>query len=323
MKALVIFFEKDGTVIPASLELVSAAGLIADEITAVYAGEDGTCGNAADYCSRVIYAAVKHDADPRTLTSVFAKIAKAEKADYILLPGTAAGKELTGGIAAKLDGAGFNQVTDIECRDKECRDKEIVFTRPVFSGMIYEHIGIRRNQVVFSTKPGSFPVPEMEKNRGKIEVFELSGEEQTGKSEKMKTVIEIAQQANLEEADIVVAGGRGVGDEDGFRLVEELASALGGMIGATRMAIDNGWIDRTHQVGQSGKNVAPKLYIACGISGAVQHTCGISEQSFLVAVNKDEEAPIFQIADVGIVGDVKKVLPEMIREAERWKLEKA
>lgn len=314
MKALVIFFEKDGKVIPASLELVSAAGLITDEITAVYAGEDEMCGNAADYCSRVIRVSVKSDGDPRTLISAFAKIAKAEKADYILLPGTAAGKELTGGIAAKLDGAGFNQVTDIECRDKE-----IVFTRPVFSGTIYEHISIRRNHVVFSTKPGSFPTPEMKKNRGKIEIFELSEEERTGKSEKMKMVIEIVQEANLEEADIVVAGGRGVGDEDGFRLVEELATALGGMTGATRMAIDNGWIDRTHQVGQSGKNVAPKLYIACGISGAVQHTCGISEQSFLVAINKDEEAPIFKIADVGIVGDVKKILPEMIRQVRSWK----
>lgn len=319
MKALVIIFGKDGKILPASLELFSAARILADEVAAVCVGNDGQYGeSAAGYCSRVIRVISEETLETRSMTSVLARIAAMEKADYILLPGTEDGKKLIGGTAAKMDGAGFTQVTGIECKERE-----VVLTRPIFSGTIYEHVRIGRRPIVFSTKPGSFAVPVPEKTAGTVECFELSREEQKKTVTRLKNVTEITQDENLEDADIVVAGGRGVGDEDGFRLVKELASVLGGMTGATRMAIDNGWIDRTHQVGQSGKNVSPKLYIACGISGAVQHTCGISDQSFLVAINKDEEAPIFKIADVGIVGDVKKILPEMIREVEKWKLEKA
>lgn len=316
MKALVIIFGKDGKILPASLELFSAARILADEITAVCVGNDGQYSDMTSrYCGRVIRVSIEDTLEFRSLTSVFARIAENEKADYVLLPGSDDGKKLTGGTAAKLDGVGFTQVTGIECRDHE-----VMFTRPIFSGTIYEHIKIGRNPVVFSTKQGSFSVPEPAKTAGIVECFELSREEEKREITRLKNVTEITQDENLEDAYIVVAGGRGVGDENGFQLVKELASALGGMTGATRMAIDNGWIDRTHQVGQSGKNVSPKLYIACGISGAVQHTCGISDQSFLVTINKDEEAPIFKIADVGIVGDVKKILPEMIREVEKWSI---
>ena len=117
---------------------------------------------------------------------------------------------------------------------------------------------------------------------------------------------------NLEEAKVIVAGGRGMGSEEGFGLCKDLADILGGVVGATRPAIENGWINRTHQVGQSGKIVNPDLYIACGISGATQHVSGMTGSKYIVAINKDEDAPIFSVADVGIVGDAKQILPLFI-----------
>ena len=135
----------------------------------------------------------------------------------------------------------------------------------------------------------------------------------------VETVKEIAESVNLEEAQVIVSGGRGMGSKDNFALVEQLAEVLGGVVGATRPAIEEGWVSRAHQVGQSGKIVAPKLYIACGISGATQHVSGMIGSGYIVAINKDEDASIFDVADVGIVGDVTKVLPVMIEEMKKRK----
>lgn len=134
-----------------------------------------------------------------------------------------------------------------------------------------------------------------------------------------ETFPETAEAVNLEEAAVVVAGGRGMGDEEGFVLCRQLADVLGGAVGATRPAVENNWIGRTHQIGQSGKIVKPDLYIACGISGSAQHVSGMIDSKFIVAVNKDENAPIFQFSDVGIVGDVKKILPLLIEEIRKRK----
>ncbi|MGL6293303.1 electron transfer flavoprotein subunit alpha/FixB family protein, partial [Eubacterium aggregans] len=132
-----------------------------------------------------------------------------------------------------------------------------------------------------------------------------------------ESVKEIAEAVNLEEAEVIVAGGRGMGSAENFQMVKDLAELLGGVVGATRPAIEDGWIPRNHQVGQSGKIVAPKLYIACGISGATQHLSGITGSDYIVAINKDEDAPIFEVANVGIVGNVLKVLPAFIEEAKK------
>ena len=134
-----------------------------------------------------------------------------------------------------------------------------------------------------------------------------------------ETVKEIAEAVNLEEAQVVVAGGRGMGSKEDFELVKELADVCKGVVGATRPAIESEWISRAHQVGQSGKTVAPKLYIACGISGATQHISGMSGSGYIVAINKDEDAPIFDIADVGIVGDAVKVIPLLIEAIKKEK----
>ena len=156
------------------------------------------------------------------------------------------------------------------------------------------------------------------------EIEIICEDEIAAKADDLKTKItdvvkEISESVNLEDAEVIVAGGRGMGSEENFALVKELADLLGGVVGATRAPIESGWISRAHQIGQSGKIVAPKLYIACGISGATQHVTGMVGSDYIVAINKDEDAPIFDVANVGIVGNVLQVIPEMIAEIKKMR----
>ena len=192
-------------------------------------------------------------------------------------------------------------------------------TRPAFGGNIMATIITPRTYPQMATaRPGVFkPRPPAPSAPGEVIRVEPDFLEAPPKSRFVQTVLEIRERIPLSAAEVIVAGGRGLKEAKNLRLLEELADLLGGAVGATRGAVDAGWIPYAHQIGQTGKTVSPKLYIACGISGAAQHLVGMQSSDFIVAINKDPAAPIFQVADLGLVGDVLEIVPALIQEIKK------
>lgn len=289
MKALVFIEYKDASPIGASLELVSAAAELGAEATAVCVAEK------EGYLLEDLVAAA--------LTE------KGKDYDVILLAATTLGKLVTPRVAARLGGGSVNDAIALSADGGQ-----VVAIRPVYGGSAQESIRVLASPAVISVRGGSFAAPE---SAPAIEALEASTD---GIQTKIVEVIaEEGETVNLEDASIIVSGGRGMGTEEDFALCKEMADILGGVVGATRPAIESGWINRMHQVGQSGKIVNPDLYIACGVSGAMQHLSGMIGSKYIVAINKDEDAAIFSVADVGIVGDVKTIMPLMTEEFKKRK----
>lgn len=310
MKAL-LFIETDKEkVLGGSIELISALKELDAEGTAIVVNKKDVAEKASDFGVPVTFVDGASDCD--TLTEVLSEIVKDENPDVVLLANTAMAKDIAPRIAGRV---GLGCVSDVTGISKE--DGKIIYTRPAYGGTILEHIVVDGTAVV-TVRNGSFPKPEVV-SKAEVTAKTIEVQADVVKAKIIDRVKEISESVNLEEAEVIVSGGRGLGSEENFKLVEELARVLGGVVGATRPAIENGWIPRTHQVGQSGKIVSPKLYIACGISGATQHTSGMSSSNYIVAINKDEEAPIFEIADVSIVGNVNEILPVMIEEMKKLK----
>lgn len=310
MKVL-LFIETDGEkVLGGSLELISAVKALDAEGTALMVGNRAAADTVAALGISVIFTDNATDCD--TLTEVLSEVVKAENPDIVLLANTALSKDIAPRIAGRMS---LGCVSDVIGMNKT--DGKVIYTRPAYGGTVLEHIEVEGTAVV-TVRNGSFSKPEASSNADVTEKkVEISAS--AIKAKIVDTVKEISESVNLEEAQVIVSGGRGMGNAENFKLVEELASVLGGVVGATRPAIEEGWISRAHQVGQSGKIVAPKLYIACGVSGATQHTSGMSGSDYIVAINKDEDAPIFEIANVGIVGNAMDVLPVMIEEMKKVK----
>lgn len=243
--------------------------------------------------------------------TVLTKLAEKFKPSLILSAGTLVGKDLLSMVAGALHTGCAVDVMDIS--DK---DQNLIFTCPVYGGTILNDLVIKGTPAVATVRSGAFVKELLTERTGKIMEEKVESEEAVY-TRIVDVVKEMAETVNLEEAEVIVSGGRGMGSRENFKLVEELALACHGVVGATRPAIEAEWVPRSHQVGQSGKIVAPKLYIACGISGATQHVSGMIGSGYIVAVNKDEDAPIFDIADVGIVGDAAKVIPILIEEIKK------
>lgn len=292
MKALIFIETKEGAPVGASLELVTAAAALGADADLVKIGEkEGV---------------LKEDA----VTGAIAKKAAEGGYDLVLLAATPLGKLTTARIAARLCAGSVNDAIMVACEDGKLK-----VTRPIYGGTIREELCVETSSAVVSIRGGSYEAPE-----SVPEIAELAPEAEEGLTARvLELLAEAGEAVNLEDAKVIVTGGRGMGSEENYKLCEELADVLGGVVGATRPVIENGWISRTHQVGQSGKIVAPDLYIACGVSGATQHVSGMSGSKYIIAINKDEEAPIFSVADLGIVGDVKQVLPILIEEFKKKK----
>jgi len=244
--------------------------------------------------------------------AVLSDLIQKEKPEIVLCGATAIGRSFIPKVAARI---GTGLTADCTGLDVDPEKRLLLQTRPAFGGNILATILCPNHRPQMATvRHKVFKKAENQESRkGEIVQKDLNGLSFDLKSKVVKTVEEIEDTVNITEADIVVSGGRGVGSKENFAMIEELARTLGGAVGASRGAVDAEWISYSHQVGQTGKTVCPKLYIACGISGAVQHLVGMQPSEVIVAINKDPDAPIFKAATYGIVGDLFEIIPMMTK----------
>lgn len=317
---LVITEQRDGKLKKASFEAVRAASRVAEKldatVTAVLFGADEAAAKSLGG-----YGAAKtvHVTDERlhlyanvAWVKAVSQIMEKESADIVLLPATSLGKDLAPRLAVRIDGALVPDVTSMEVQDGA-----IIAERPVYAGKALIKERIKTDKQVFSLRPNVFSAGEAGGDEATVDVFtpELADGDFTTKA----TGTSIASGAlDVTEAAIIVSGGRGMQGPEHWPLIEGLAAAFGAATGASRAVVDAGWRPHTEQVGQTGKTVSPNLYVACAISGAVQHLAGMSSSKCIVAINKDKDAPIFQVADYGIVGDVFEIIPALTEEVKSF-----
>lgn len=234
----------------------------------------------------------------------------------ILIGATNNGRDLGPKMACDLN---TGLTADCTMLDYDAEDKNMVWTRPAFGGNLMAMILCPDHRPQLGTvRPGIFKKPLSDENRsGNIIREDIHINPADIRTKLIERIKEVAEAVNLEEAEIIVAGGRGVGSPEGYNIIKELAAELKATPAASRALVDAGWIPHAYQVGQTGKTVSPKLYIACGISGAVQHAAGISGSDCIVAINKDPDAPIFDVADYGVVGNIFEVIPQLIAEIRK------
>ena len=314
MKVLAFAEQRDKKFKKSAFETVRAARNIADQLGgecfALVVGSDvesiaGTLGGYG--ASRILVVD-----DPKlsqhsntAFARVIAEAAAKESAEIVLLPASQMGKDLAPRIAIKL-GAGLAS----DCVALTVEDGDVVATRPIYAGKAMIDVRVKTGTKVFSLRPNVFTAGIPRDGKATVEKLSVSLSDNDFGSV-VKEVKVASGRPDVTEADIIVSGGRGLKGPENFHLIEELADVLGAGVGASRAVVDAGWRPHDEQVGQTGKTVSPTMYVACAISGAVQHLAGMSSSKYIVAINKDKDAPIFQLADYGIVGDVFEVLPEL------------
>jgi len=319
-KGVWVFIEhRDGRIRNVSLELVGEGRKLAEElgeeVSAVLIGDNvaemskDLFASGADNVYLAEGSAFKHYTTD-AYTIVFTHLIRKYRPSVILLGATNDGRDLGPRIAARVKTGLTADCTSLSI-DPETR--LVAWTRPAFGGNIMATIFCPDNRPQMGTvRPKVFkkPVPDFNLT-GKIIREELAINEKDIRTKLIDVVKVCTFSCNLEDAEIIVSGGRGLGKPEGFRMVEDLAQVLKGTVGSSRAAVDAGWKPYPHQVGQTGKTVAPKIYIACGISGAIQHLAGMQTSDVIIAINKDPDAPIFKVATYGIVGDVYEVVPAL------------
>ena len=256
--------------------------------------------------------------DPRLekySTTAYAKIVSAvaqkEEVDTVFISASALGKDLAPRVAVRLS-AGL--VAD--CTSLDVKESEVIATRPIFAGKALIDVKVNSAVKVFTLRPNVFTVGTADGQKASVERISVALSDGDFSARVLKVEVQSGR-PDVTEAEIIVSGGRGLKGPENFRLIESLADVLGAAVGASRAVVDAGWRPHDEQVGQTGKTVSPTLYVACGISGAVQHLAGMSSSKVIVAINKDKDAPIFQVADYGIVGDVFEILPALTEEFKK------
>jgi electron transfer flavoprotein alpha subunit len=248
-------------------------------------------------------------------TNVLANLVKESEPSLVLMGATTQGKDLAPRLAARL-AVGLAS----DCTGFEVQDGELLITRPIYAGKAIAAVKESARPYMATVRPNIFAAPEPDTSRTPG-VEEVPADTGNIRASVIDMIKQAGERIELTEADIVVSGGRGLKGPENFALIEELAKALGAAVGASRAAVDAGWKDHSYQVGQTGKVVTPTLYVACGISGAIQHLAGMKTSKYIMAINKDPDAPIFRVADYGIVGDLFKVVPVLTEEFKKMKAE--
>ncbi|MDW6057298.1 electron transfer flavoprotein subunit alpha/FixB family protein [Streptomyces sp. FXJ1.4098] len=317
-EVLVYVDHVDGAVRKPTLELLTLARRIGEPVAVVLGG--GAADAAATLADHGAVKVLTHDASEYAEYLVVPKLDALEAAyeavspAAVLVPSSAEGKEIAARLALRI-GSGI--ITDAV--DLEAGDEGPVATQSVFAASFTTKSRVIKGTPVITVKPNSAGV-EPAPTAGTVEVLKVNfSDEATSTKVTGRTPRGSTGRPELTEAAIVVAGGRGVGGAEHFAIIETLADELGAAVGASRAAVDAGWYSHTHQVGQTGKTVSPQLYIAAGISGAVQHRAGMQTSKTIVAINKDAEAPIFDLADYGVVGDLFEVVPQLTGEVKDGK----
>ncbi|MBI3722459.1 electron transfer flavoprotein subunit alpha/FixB family protein [bacterium] len=322
---IVVFAEvRDGRFKKAALECLSEARKLKGElgggdVTAVVVGGAQVSSLAPSLgaygADRVLVASADwlERYDGEAYSKLVVAAVSAEKPDVVLIAASLDGKDLAPRVAALL-GAGL--AADVTAAKVEGGKLQI--TRPVYAGKAYATLEVKTTPQVISVRPNAFPA-EQKTGTAQVSPLAISFKPEDLPSKVLEVKAAKTGKADLTEAERIVSGGRGLKGPENFKIIEELAEEIGATVGASRAVVDSGWRPHSDQVGQTGKTVSPNLYVAVGVSGAIQHLAGMSTSKCIVAINKDKDAPIFKVADYGIVGDLFEVVPRMTAEVRKLK----
>ena len=309
-----------GKAVPVSFECLGEATQLArgGKVTAAVLGENAAAiaseaiafgANQAIVCEDATLA--DYRAEP--YIALLAKVASDLKPDVIMAGASTRGRDVSSGLAVDLEAGAI-----ADCIAIEEQGDQLIATRPVYAGKLLSHIVVKKSPVIITIRSRAFPMPEAVAGRaGEVTTIAPALSEDQIVTKSIGFAAEGEGEVSLNDARIIVSGGRGVGGPEGFAPIVELAKTLGAAVGASRAAVDAGWIPYAHQVGQTGRTVTPDLYIANGISGAIQHQAGMRTAKVIVAVNKDPEAPIFKLARYGVVGDLFQIVPRLNEEFKK------
>ena len=312
---LVLVDHVDGEIKKVTFELLTLARAHG-EAAAVWIGPgyEGAKDKLAEYGAAKVYIGADEELTSYVVApkaELLAQLVADTSPAAVLLPSTGEGKEIAGRLAVKIDSGVLTDVVDVA--------DGFVGEHSIFGGAIVSHAKVSRGMPIIAVRPNS-TAPEASPSTPAEEQVSVSlSDAAKGAKVVEKVVQEKGERPELTEASIVVSGGRGVGGADNFKIIEALADSLGAAVGASRAATDAGWYPHTFQVGQTGKTVSPQLYVAVGISGAIQHRAGMQTSKTIVAINKDSEAPIFELVDYGVVGDLFQVAPQLTEEINKRK----
>jgi electron transfer flavoprotein alpha subunit len=319
MSGTLVFLEDhEGELVKGSLGVLSKAAQLGDEVAAIVAGSgvEELGAQAGRYGAAKVFVADDPALGaplPQPRVDVLAKVIADGGFDSVLFGASVLSADVAAGLAARL-GAGLNW----DLVDLELRDGQLVGKRPALQDSVFVDVGWTGEPRLALVRSGTFE-PVESGGEAEVEKVGVELEDFSMKAVMVERAHAESEGPSIEDAEVIVAGGRGLGEPDKFALLEELAKALGGAVAATRAVVDAGWYPYATQVGQTGKTVAPKLYLACGISGAIQHKVGMQASGTIVAINKDPNAPIFEYADVGVVGDLHEIVPkltELVKERQ-------